>query len=426
MIVPSIHQITKAPSVERTEFYRMPANKQDQSRKVTPSSIQAEMRTLLEANSQCGELIRVVLSKPAGDVPPDTPQKLTIRPVEIKGEYRYQVTSRHKTQESHENLGAAEMIDGVMHNFPGVFMHCHVFSVAEDVSFKSKKNGKLQILRSKASLKPEATTHNRAKSYLIPEGQPCRFLAAIGVMTEDGTVRKAKYPKFRQINRFLELVNDVVDQLPEVDVLRVVDFGCGKSYLTFALHHLLTTILNRKVQIIGLDRRADVIETCHAVSRQLRLKDLEFKVGDIASHTAESEVHLAVSLHACDTATDDALIKAMGWNANVVLAVPCCQHELAGKIQCDELSSMLSHGLVMERMAALATDSLRAKALQARGYKTQLVEFIDMEHTPKNVLIRAVRGTSSSNQAAADEYASLKKTLGLDKIHTDQILEPAT
>jgi SAM-dependent methyltransferase len=396
----------------------MPANTKNNS----PGDVQSQLRSLLEQSSRCGELIRVVLSMPTNNAP-ETPQKLTVRPVELKGGLQFQASWRLKNQESHENLSAADMVNAVLDSFPQTFLNCHVFTATEDCSFKAKKGGKLRVNRSKPSLQRESTSHNRAKSYLIPDGQPCDFLAAIGVMTDAGRVHKSKYQKFRQINRFLELVNDVVDQLPDTGTLRVVDFGCGKSYLTFALHHLLTSIHRRRVHIVGLDRRADVIETCRAVSRALKRRDLEFRVGDIADHTADEHVNLAVSLHACDTATDDALAKAVGWNADVILAVPCCQHELAEKIHSDDLSSMLDHGLIRERVAALATDSLRAKALQACGYKTQLVEFIDMEHTPKNILIRAVRRDSLADETAGKQYESLKMTLGLQHIHVDRILD---
>jgi len=395
----------------------MPANNRNNS----PDDILLQLRGLLEESTQRGELIRIVLSKPT-DKSTETPQKLTVRPVEIKGEVQFQATSRLNNQESHENLAAAEMIKAVLDAFPRVLLDCHVFTVAGDHSFKAKKGGALRWSRSRPSLQQESTSHNRAKSYLIPDGEPCDFLAAIGVMTDAGKVYKSKYQKFRQINRFLELVNDVVDQLPETGVLRVVDFGCGKSYLTFALHHLLTSIRKRQVDIVGLDRRADVIQTCQAVAKTLKLKDLEFRVGDIAAHATDQPVNLAVSLHACDKATDDALAKAVAWNAEVILAVPCCQHELADKVVSDDLASMLDHGLIRERMSALATDSLRAKALQACGYKTQLVEFIDMEHTPKNILIRAVRSNSVSADVPLKEYESLKRALGLEQIHVDGIL----
>jgi SAM-dependent methyltransferase len=232
-------------------------------------------------------------------------------------------------------------------------------------------------------------------------------------MTPEGRVRKSRYDKFRQVNRFLELVDDVVPALPSEGTLRVVDFGCGKSYLTFAIHHLLTALRGREVEIVGLDLKDDVIAACSALAERTNAAGLGFERGDISGYEAEGGVDLVVSLHACDTATDDALAQAVRWEADAILAVPCCQKEAYRQVESSLLAPLLRHGLAKERFAALVTDTLRAQLLELAGYRTQLVEFVPLEHTAKNVLIRAVRG----EPAGADvrrAYEELRDSLGLD------------
>ncbi len=239
------------------------------------------------------------------------------------------------------------------------------------------------------------------------------FLVELGVMTPEGKVRKSRYDKFRQVNRFLELVDDVVPSLPADGTLRIVDFGCGKSYLTFALHHLLTVLRGREVELVGLDLKEDVIATCSALADRLGSRGLSFRRGEISGFEAGGQIDLVVSLHACDTATDDALAQAVRWESSVILAVPCCQREAYRQIESDLLQPLLRHGLAKERFAALVTDTLRAQLLELAGYRTQLVEFVDLEHTPKNVLIRAVRGKPAAPESRR-AYEELRDSLGLD------------
>ena len=233
--------------------------------------------------------------------------------------------------------------------------------------------------------------HNRKKQYLLEEGTPVPFLIDLGVMTKDGTVVKAKYDKFRQINRFLEFVEDILPALPKNRELTILDFGCGKSYLTFALYHYLHTVNGYPVRIVGLDLKKDVISHCNRLAKTYGYEKLEFLCGDIAGYTGMETVDMVVTLHACDTATDYALYKAIRWGASVILSVPCCQHEWNRQMECEPLQPFLRYGIVKERMSALMTDAFRANALEACGYKTQLLEFIDMEHTPKNILLRAIK-----------------------------------
>ena len=214
---------------------------------------------------------------------------------------------------------------------------------------------------------------------------------SLGVQTPQGQVIRAKYDKFRQINRYLEFIEDVCDKLPADRTIRIVDFGCGKSYLTFAMYYYLHQLEHRDVRVTGLDLKTEVIRNCGRLAKRLQYEKLDFREGDISSFQDDGKVDMVVSLHACDRATDYALEKAVKWGAEVILAVPCCQHELNGQIRCDLLQPIFKYGLIKERMAALITDALRADLLEKKGYDTQILEFIDMEHTPKNLLIRAVK-----------------------------------
>jgi SAM-dependent methyltransferase len=240
------------------------------------------------------------------------------------------------------------------------------------------------------------------------------FLVELGVMSADGRVRARRYGKFRQVNRFLELVEDVLPALPAEGPLRVVDFGSGKSYLTFALHHLLHEVHGREVDLVGLDLKRDVVDTCSALAERLDADGLRFETGDIAGFEAAGPVDLVVSLHACDTATDEAIAQAVRWEARAILAVPCCQHELLGQIESRELAPLLGHGVLKERFAAEVTDAVRAHLLGLAGYDVQVLEFVELEHTAKNVLIRAVRRPARDRTRLAAEYSSIKAALGID------------
>jgi SAM-dependent methyltransferase len=235
-------------------------------------------------------------------------------------------------------------------------------------------------------------------------------------MNKEGKVLAKKYDKFRQINRFVEMIADIVPHLPQEKTIRVVDFGCGKSYLTFALYYYLKEVKGLDIEVTGLDLKEDVIRHCSSLAMKLGCDGLRFLVGDIAQYDELEQVDMVVTLHACDTATDAALEKAVRWNASVILSVPCCQHELMPQVKNDILRPMLAHGIIKERFASLATDAVRARILDILDYKTQLIEFIDMEHTPKNVLIRAVKGKNSRSdrKRLIREYVEFKRFLHID------------
>ncbi|MBO4415355.1 MAG: SAM-dependent methyltransferase [Lachnospiraceae bacterium] len=255
---------------------------------------------------------------------------------------------------------------------------------------------------------------DREKNHILREGVPVPFLVELGVMNKEGYVVKARYDKFRQINRYLEFVNDVVPELKKRSddhSLKIIDFGCGKSYLTFALYHFLHETKGLNVQITGLDLKKDVIADCSRLAQRLGYNDLEFKHGDIADYETSGGVDMVVTLHACDTATDYALYNAIRWNAGVIFCVPCCQHELNKQIRNKELESVLKYGIIKERISALITDAMRAEMLEEQGYKTQILEFIDMEHTPKNLLIRAVRRTGFKSMPVRKDASKYEKLL---------------
>ena len=348
-------------------------------------------------------LVRAVLSKPRSA---ELPRKVTVEPVGLRGATSFQFTSQRSDRATHENLAPDDARERL-----GVLVTDYRQGLLQTAEADWQVLGG-KVLRRPPTRTPAARGHDRRKRYLLEEGRPVPFLVELGVMTPDGTVRKSRYDKFRQVNRFLELVDDVVPSLPPAGTLRIVDFGCGKSYLTFAIHHLLTELRGREVALIGLDLKADVIVACSALATRSGAAGLRFEQGEIGSFEAGEKVDLVVSLHACDTATDEALAQAVRWQADAILAVPCCQKEAYGQIESALLGPLLRHGLAKERLAALVTDALRSQLLELEGYRTQLVEFVPLEHTAKNVLIRAVKGAPAGADARR-AYEKLRDSLGL-------------
>ena len=350
--------------------------------------------------------------------------KIKVRPLEKKGKLLFQIESFTKTQAFHENLtveDACRKIAGYMERFGQMQFE----TVREEGTVLVSRKGKVTVRRRRRrkEAQPADRSHNREKHYIMEEGKPVPFLKDLGVMTEDGKIVRTKTDKFRQINRFLEFVEDILPRLERDRELTILDFGCGKSYLTFAMYHYLHELRGYDIRIIGLDLKKDVIDHCGKLAEKYGYDKLTFLVGDIADYDGVDRVDMVVTLHACDTATDYALAKAVGWGAEVILSVPCCQHELNARFadgggekggECmTDLAPVMDYGLLRERFAALATDGLRAKYLEREGYETQVLEFIDMEHTPKNILIRAVK-TGRKNQRAAEEIKKCTEFLGAE------------
>ena len=343
--------------------------------------------------------------------------KIRVRPLEKKGELHFQLESFTKTQAFHENLTAEDAcrkIAGVMERFGQM----QIETVREECTVLVSKKGKVTVRRKKrkTEVRPADRSHNRRKNYILEEGAPVPFLRDLGVMAEDGKIVRTKTDKFRQINRFLEFIEDILPRLEKGRELTILDFGCGKSYLTFAMYYYLHELRGYDIRIIGLDLKKDVIDHCGKLAEKYGYDKLTFLVGDIADYDGVDRVDMVVTLHACDTATDYALAKAVGWGAEVILSVPCCQHELnaqfaAGDRCAAALAPVMDYGLLRERFAALATDGLRAKYLEREGYEIQVLEFIDMEHTPKNILLRAVK-TGRKDGRAAEEIRECIEFLG--------------
>ncbi len=322
-------------------------------------------------------------------------QKIKVRPVIIKDQLVFQAAQYTKTQVFHKNIEEDQVKAWVQNLIENEFKQTQIRYSNKEYTVLSGKKGNVTIKERKLNIceKPEKKdlSHNRKKTYILPEGTAVPFLVDLGVMTSEGKIVRTKYDKYRQINRFLEFIQDILPELPKNRPLTIIDFGCGKSYLTFAMYYYLNILMGYEVHMIGLDLKSEVIRHCNELANKYGYANLEFIHGDIADFEGADAVDMVVTLHACDTATDYALYKAVRWNAKVILSVPCCQHELNGQISNDMLSAVFSYGLLKERMAALMTDGLRGQLLEAVGYKTQILEFIDMEHTPKNILIRAVK-----------------------------------
>ena len=351
----------------------------------------------------------------------DKAVKVRIRPVILKNEIEYQVSEFVGRKVLHSNHSAADVKKKIIDYMTEDFKQAQInmtdaaatilSSKSKTLTCKYKKAGQLKVQRD--------LSHNRTKKYIIQEGKPVAFMIDLGVMGQDGKIIRTRYDKFRQINRFLEYIEDILPKLDKERELTIIDFGCGKSYLTFAMYYYLKELKGYNIRIIGLDLKADVIEHCNELRTRYGYDKLDFYVGDIATYKDVDKVDMVVTLHACDIATDYALAKAVKWGAEVILSVPCCQHEANRTIKSDILSPVMDYGILKERMAAIVTDAARAKLLTANGYDAQILEFIDMEHTPKNLLIRAVKSSKediSAREKTKDMLEALNLELTIDKL----------
>ena len=327
--------------------------------------------------------------------------KIKVRPVMIRDSLYFQVSRYTDKQVFHENMTAEDALETLSGWILHDFRQAQIRMQDEMVTVLVSKKGKATVKSKKAAcVETQNLEHNRKKQYIIEEGTAVPFMIDLGVMTESGKIIRTRYDKYRQINRFLEFIEDILPELPNDRTVHIIDFGCGKSYLTFAMYYYLKVLKHYDIRITGLDLKQKVIEDCQALADRYGYDGLQFLCGDIADYNGTDEVDMVVTLHACDTATDYALYKAVKWHASVILSVPCCQHELNRKMQCETLSGAFQYGLIKERTAALMTDAMRGQLLEMKGYKTQLLEFIDMEHTPKNILIRGVKSKGLLPKAA--------------------------
>ncbi|MDB2088910.1 SAM-dependent methyltransferase [Clostridium paraputrificum] len=355
------------------------------------------------------ELIKVVISnKLDKDVKYN---KITFLLKENKKEKYYQIEQYTDKQVFHENIKFDEIYSKLLECIEGQYKQVSAWSNDTTFDMKISKKGKIFLGKKKGSNEKLVNkSHNREKNYILKEGMIIEPLIDLGVFTREGKVVNSKYDKYKQINRFVEIIDDEIKK-NDYKELTILDFGCGKSYLTFVLYYYFVEIKKINVKMIGLDLKEDVIKKCNDIAKRYKYDNLHFELGDINGFKYNNKVDMVITLHACDTATDYALYNAIKWNSKMIFSVPCCQHEFNKQMKSDEFSILTKYGIIQERMAALMTDSVRANLLEAMGYKTQLLEFIDIAHSPKNILIRASKSKISldKKKEALDEINRLNK-----------------
>lgn len=321
----------------------------------------------------------------------------------------YQIEKYTDKQVFHENINKEELQAKLLEMVANNYKQLSAWSETTTYDLKISKKGKIFLGKKKGdNAKLANKSHNREKNYILKEGMIIQPLIDLGVFTKEGKVINSKYDKYKQINRFIEIIDDEIKK-NNYKELTILDFGCGKSYLTFVLYYYFVKIKNINVKMIGLDLKEDVIKKCNEIAQRYKYENLHFELGDINGFKYNNKVDMVITLHACDTATDYALYNAVKWNSKMIFSVPCCQHEFNAQMKADKLSILTKYGIVQERVAALMTDSVRANLLECAGYKTQLLEFIDISHSPKNILIRA----SKSNVSKEKRERSIKEVNNL-------------
>lgn len=382
----------------------MPDNKPDSKSVLTES-----LSKLFEKNA----VRRMILSKPQDK----SVVRGELRPTSIRGEVFLQIVRQMKDGKAlHQNIPVAEST-ACIEMLLAEFRQWNIFTEAGEAQVLVSIKGQIKITGNLVRLANESkaaetASHDRNKHRILPN-EPVDFLIRLGITDKNGRVLDKKQDKYRQINRFLEYLEDLSGYFPKDRPIRVVDFGCGKSYLTFAIHYYFTRVKGLKTDIIGLDLKQDVIALCGSIAEELKLDGIRFLVGDINQFVPIENADLTVSLHACDTATDSALAQAIASNSRMIVSVPCCHHELANQIDCAPLAEITRHGILKHRLADIATDALRASYLEAAGYQVQVFEFIEAEHTPKNLMLRAVRKNPDGNQEAWQRYCAMRDFLSV-------------
>ena len=351
------------------------------------------------------DIVKAVISKPAD-------KNCEYKKIAIaKIGNSYQIAKYTEKQVFHENISAEKIAERCIELTENTYLQFNAWSESKEFSIMVTKKGKVFYkAKNTGNQTVSPAEHNRQKQYILQEGKVIEPLVDMGIFTKEGKVVKAMYDKYKQINRLIEIIDDSVKQ-KDYKKLNIIDFGCGKSYLTFIVYYYLTEIKGIDATIIGLDLKKDVIEKCNKAAQKYGYKNLRFELGDINGYKCPFDVDMVITLHACDTATDYALFNAINWGAKMIFSVPCCQHELNAQIKTDNLSVLTRYGIIQERFAALLTDSIRGNLLEYCGYKTQLLEFIDFAHTPKNILIRAVLKNSQTKAAKEKALAEVKAAM---------------
>ncbi|MBE6049304.1 MAG: SAM-dependent methyltransferase [Clostridium sp.] len=328
----------------------------------------------------------------------------------------YQIEKYTDKQVFHENIEINNIGEKLEEIISGNYKQMQAWSESSTYDLKISKKGKMHLSKKGGDNKKLINkSHNKEKNYILKEGMIIEPLIDLGVFTKEGKVVNSKYDKYKQINRFVEIIDDEIKK-KDYKELTILDFGCGKSYLTFVLYYYFVKIKNIKVNMIGLDLKEDVIKKCNDIAKRYNYENLYFELGDINGFKYNNKVDMVITLHACDTATDYALYNAIKWNSKMIFSVPCCQHEFNAQIKTDDLSILTRYGIIQERVSALMTDAVRGNLLEAAGYKTQLLEFIDIAHSPKNILIRASKSKISDDKKAKalKEVDNLIKEFNLD------------
>ena len=342
--------------------------------------------------------------------------KITFILKENNNKQYYQIEKYTDKQVFHENIDGALLKEKVLEYVPSSYKQISAWSNTTTFELKVSKKGKFLLNKKKSdNANIVNKNHNKEKNYLLKEGMIIEPLIDLGIFTKEGKVINSKYDKYKQINRFVEIIDDEIKD-NDFKELTILDFGCGKSYLTFVLYYYFTEIKKINVKMIGLDLKADVITKCNDIAKRYNYVNLHFELGDINGFKYNNKVDMVITLHACDTATDYALYNAIKWNTKMIFSVPCCQHEFNGQMKSESLSILTKYGIVQERIAALMTDSVRANLLECVGYKTQLLEFIDISHSPKNILIRASKSniTKDKKEKALREVENLMKQFNIN------------
>ena len=342
------------------------------------------------------ELIKIVISNKINKE--NKYNKISIFLKENKKKEYYQIEKYTDKQVFHENIEKEELRDKILEFVYNNYKQLNGWSEKTTFDMKISKNGKILLSKSKTNnTKLSNKSHNKEKNYILKEGTIIKPLIDLGVFTKEGKVVNSKYDKYKQINRFIEIIDAEIKK-KDYKELTILDFGCGKSYLTFVLYHYFVEIKKINVKMIGLDLKEDVINKCNKIAKAYNYENLHFELGDINGFKYNNKVDMVITLHACDTATDYALYNAIKWNAKMIFSVPCCQHELNAQMKSENLNILTNYGIIQERIAALMTDSIRGNLLEYMGYKTQLLEFIDIAHSPKNILIRASKNKVSDEK----------------------------